>query len=243
MLEGYLTVLVSTQITISMFRVHHFNKKCTKTDENSKDSLRLPSLFQMGTVPRLPGFTWKWKGLKTLPFSFPCKQVALFSVRTVKQRTCESPFQMKLARPPMNISNASYGQLHLWKCKEMLPSLLTTLSCKCDQCCISPALLILKSPGRLAWRDWSWRPSTVQTVSQVIQAYNSVSDHRIYILCVSCCLRSWHGIWIVSTNAVWPYKVFGGLCALLAKLGVFFTLGNKKMKPGAQSLLQCIPIQ
>lgn len=55
MVEGYLTVLVSTHITTSMF--HQCNEKCTKTVENSKDPLRLPFLFQMGTVPRLPGFT------------------------------------------------------------------------------------------------------------------------------------------------------------------------------------------
>lgn len=89
MVERYLTVLVSTQITISMFRVHQFNKKFKKTAENSKDPLYLPF------------------------------QVALFSVEIVKQGTCESPFQMKLARPPMNNINDSYVEGHFWKCKEM----------------------------------------------------------------------------------------------------------------------------
>lgn len=97
-----------------------------------------------------------------------------------------------------------------------------------------------EEPGQIS----VMRLALTAMVNQVIQAYDSVSNHRNYILFVSCCLNSWYGIYIVSKNVVWPYKVFEGLCALLAKFSEsVFHSGELKMKPEAQSLLQCISIQ
>lgn len=65
MVEGYLTVLVSTQITTSMFPVHQFNKKFKKTVEN-KDPFAFALSLSNGNGAQV---AWIHKLLKTRPES------------------------------------------------------------------------------------------------------------------------------------------------------------------------------